>query len=96
LLAQQAHYVCLAGVIQSLVQSQFNVEHAKQWMVENGYASELTLIEGYSIPNDDQFLLPEFEGLILLLARSVDEWSLGKQGWSPEEMLKLQAFIKEG
>ncbi len=94
--AQQAHYVCLAGVIQSLVQSQFNVDCAKQWMVEGAYAAELTLIEGYSIPDDDGFLLPEFEGLILSLARSVDEWSLGKQGWSLEEMLKLQSFIKEG
>ncbi|HIE40069.1 MAG TPA: DNA primase, partial [Thiomicrorhabdus sp.] len=94
--AQQAHYVCLAGVIKSLVLSQFNVDLAKQWMVENDFLAELNLIDQSFVPDDDQFLLPEFEGLILSLARSVDEWSLGKQGWSFDEMLKLQTFLKEG
>ncbi len=94
--AQQAHYVCLAGVIKSLALSQFDISLAKQWMTENACSVELALIERSPVPDDDLFLLPEFEGLILSLARSVDEWSLGKQGWNLDEMLKLQAFIKEG
>jgi len=90
---QQAHYICLAGVIESLVSNQFEVSLAKQWMSENGYDSERVLIENSPVPDDEAFLLPEFEASILSLAHTLDEGSLGKRGWDEGEMVKLQAFI---
>ncbi len=94
LAAQSSHYVCLAGVIEILVLNQFDVVLAKKWMVENDCSSELDLIEGSPVPDDDVFLLPEFEGLVLSLAHTIDEGSLGQRGWDEDEMVKLQAFIK--
>ncbi|VAW47463.1 DNA primase [hydrothermal vent metagenome] len=91
---QQAHHACLAGVIDVLKSNQFEMGLAKQWMIDGGYSSELTLIERSTIPDEDGFLLSEFEALLLLLARTMDEGSLGRQGWSFDEMTRLQAFVK--
>lgn len=90
----QSHYVCLAGVIEVLKQGGFNAEDAKSWLKESGFESELALIEQSTFPDEEEFFLSEFEASVLALARILDEDSLGKQGWSSDEMLKLQAFMK--
>ncbi len=96
LMAQLSHYVCLAEVIRILrLEGNDVVEQARQWMIENRFAAELNLIEQSPLPDDESFLLSEFEELVLMLARSIDEWSLGRQGWSQDEMFRLQQFIKE-
>jgi len=94
LVTQQEHYVCLAGIVESLVLNLFDVVFAKKWMTENGYSPELSLIESSQIPDNEAFLLSEFEALILSLAHTLDEENLGRQGWDEEEMVKLQSFIK--
>jgi DNA primase len=94
LITQQAHYICLAGVIESLILNRFDASLARKWMAENGYLPELSLIERSQLPDDEAFLLSEFEALIFSLAHTLDEESLGRQGWNEEEMVKLQVFIK--
>jgi len=87
-------YSVLGGVIEALKANQYMAEAARNWIDQAGYQSELQMIEQLPIPDDDKFIEIEFEATVLALAKLMDENSLGRSGWSADEMLKLQEFVK--
>ncbi len=90
----QPDYRALGAFIKVLQQSNFIVEPAMQNLADAGYQGYLSLVQTSEIPNEDGFLQAEFEAGIVAIAASMDENKLGKRGWSPEEMFKLQNLIR--
>ncbi|MDG6777235.1 DNA primase [Thiomicrorhabdus sp. zzn3] len=88
----QRDYQVLGGVIQSLVFNAFLAEAAVQWLLENGFKSELELIQQSDLPDDDGFLRAEFDVAIVSLAVALDEAQLGHCGWDLNEMIRLQSL----
>jgi DNA primase len=92
--SNERDHIVLGGVIESLQFNQFIAEAGLNWLNANGYQAELALIEHSPIPDEESFLLAEFEAVVLGLAKLIDEESLGQSGWSAEELIKLQAMVK--
>ncbi|WP_127471371.1 DNA primase [Thiomicrorhabdus aquaedulcis] len=87
-------YVVLGAVIKVLKHQQFVAQAATDWMVRNGYSVELNLIGQSELPNDESFLMAEFEVAITALALDLDGRKIGQFGWNVDEMRKLQHFTK--
>lgn len=85
-------YKVLGAVLKVLAAQQFLAEAAMAWMQQNGFTAELTLIQQSDIPNDEAFLMSEFEAAITALAVGLDELKIGQAGWNVDEMKKLQRF----
>lgn len=92
--SNERDHIVLGGVIESLQFNQFITEAATNWMSANGYEPELALINKSTIPDDEHFLLAEFEEVVLGLGKLMDKKNLGQEGWSPEELAKLQRMVK--
>lgn len=88
----QRDYQVLGGVIQSLVFNTFLAEAAVQWLLKNGFKTELELIQQSDLPDDDSFLRAEFDVAIVSLAVALDEAQLGHSGWDLNEMIRLQSL----
>lgn len=87
-------YVALGGYIKTLQANDYNSAIAWDKVSSAGYEAELTLVNSSDIPDDETFIQTEFEIYIVALATYLDERRLGQSGWSSEEMLKLQALVK--
>ncbi|MDG6773751.1 DNA primase [Thiomicrorhabdus sp. ZW0627] len=88
-------YQVLGGAIKSIVEHSFIAESALHWLAQNGFQSELELIQQSELPDDDQFLRAEFDVAIVALAVALDEEKLGRSGWDLTEMIKLQSLAGE-
>ena len=87
-------YVALGGFIKTLQNHDYDPQIAWNKVANVGYEAELSLVSSSEIPDDEVFLQAEFEVYIVALAAYLDEKKLGQSGWNADEMLKLQALVK--
>jgi len=92
--SNERDYVALGGYIKSLQNNEYSHEIALNIVADAGYQAELDLVENSEMPDEEAFLQAEFKAYIVALAKALDEKKLGQSGWDADEMLKLQALVK--
>lgn len=95
LYSENTHYQFLGSCVRYLQQNGYSIDAALQAAREAGFQTELDVIESAQIPDDDGFLEAEFEATLIAVATKLDETKLGKKGWNQDEIMRLQALIKQ-
>ncbi|QCU90816.1 DNA primase [Thiomicrorhabdus sediminis] len=87
-------YVVLGVFVKQLQTNQYDAQFALNAVAQNGYGEEIALVEQSELPNDEAFLLAEFEMAIAAILTQLDEQNLGRSGWGDAELKRLIALAK--
>lgn len=87
-------YVVLGVFVKQLQMNQYDAQFALNAVAQNGYGEEVALVEQSELPNDEAFLLAEFEMAIAAILTQLDEQNLGRSGWGDAELKRLIALAK--
>jgi len=84
-----AEYAFLAQFVQVLKLNQYLIDAAEDWLVQSNNSQIVQQIKAMPLPDDDGFLVAEFEGLLLDMVNRVKQLKIKQSGSDVEAFAEL-------